>query len=72
MKSFIEEYGLAILIIVVIVIMIAMTTPIGDMFESAMLKLFGNLENVVGGSTGVTEQETTTASIITNLKTFVA
>lgn len=63
MKEFISEYGLAILVIAVIVIMIAITTPVGDIFKNAILGLFDNLGGVLGGSAKepTTEEATTTA-----------
>ena len=45
MKSFLEEYGFAILIAIVIITLIVMTSPIGGIIKTSVLGLaddFGN------------------------------
>lgn len=57
MKEFISEYGLAILVIVVILIMIGVTTPLGDMFTDAMKGMFSQLTGIYS------ESETATTDV---------
>ena len=60
MKAFLEEYGVAILVMAVVFVLIAMVSPLGDIILNGFKGLFGNLTDVSGaGSTTV--EETTTA-----------
>lgn len=45
MRAFLEEYGIAIFVIAVIVILVVMASPIGNQIKTAVLKKINNLEN---------------------------
>lgn len=42
MKSFLEEYGYAILGVIVVIVLIAMVTPLGKVIKSALANVVNN------------------------------
>lgn len=61
MKAFLEEYGVAILVMAVVFILIAMVSPLGDMILDGFKGLFGNLTDVSNSGSSNNVQETTTS-----------
>lgn len=45
MKSFLEEYGFAILAAIVVVLLIAMATPIGNLVKTKLQSVIGSFGN---------------------------
>ncbi|WP_392890045.1 hypothetical protein [Eubacterium limosum] len=45
MRAFLEEYGIAIFVIAVIVILVVMASPVGAQIKRAVLNKINNLEN---------------------------
>lgn len=69
MKAFLEEYGIAVLVVVVVFILIMIATPVGDMIKDGLLNLIGKLIGVVSDSEATPPEEATTAlkMIVNNL-----
>lgn len=63
MKAFLEEYGIAILVVAVIFILILIATPVGDMIKEGLLNLIGNLTGVVNSDSKATQPETATTAL---------
>lgn len=61
MKAFLEEYGVAILVMAVVFVLIAMVSPLGDMILDGFKGLFGNLTDVSNSGSSNNVQETTSS-----------
>ena len=46
MGAFLEQYGIAIFVLVIIAVLIALATPLGDTIEAALQGEVNNLANV--------------------------
>ncbi len=53
MRAFLEEYGIAIFVIAVIVILVVMATPVGAAIKTAILNKINNLEDEVIKDNGI-------------------
>lgn len=64
MRAFLEEYGVAILVMAVVFILIAMVSPLGDIILDGFKGIFANLTDVSGSGSSNSNviQETTTAT----------
>ena len=46
MSSFLEQYGVAIFVLVIIAILVAFASPLGGIIKTAINKQVNNLENI--------------------------
>ena len=59
MSTFLEQYGVAIFVLVIIAILVAFASPLGKMIKDAINKQVNNLENI--GANAVNNRNNTGA-----------
>lgn len=52
MKSFFEEYGFTALVAIVLIILIVMATPLGDLVKTNLLTMVNQFMNTVSNQLG--------------------
>ena len=57
MSTFLEQYGVAIFVLVIIAILVAFASPLGKMIKDAINKQVNNLENI--GANAVSNRNNT-------------